>query len=347
VLFVSLRDLQWRRRRFLIGVLAAGLVFALTLLISGVSASFGTEIRHSVAAFGADSWVVPAEVSGPFTSSQVFPASEAAQIAALPGIRAADPVLLMRASVIAKGVRDLNVVGIPPTGIVSPKLSEGRPLRESGDMIADASLGLKLGSTVAAFGRQYTIVGRTSGVTYYAGVPVAFVPLVDLQAGSLSGAPLVTTVVTRGSTTSPLKGYRVITNAAVRADLSRPLHQATQTINFIMVLLWLVAAGIIGSVLYLQAIERSRDFAVFKATGVTTRTLLWGLAFQAVALALSAAVAAYALSLVLTPAMSMAVTIPKSAYVALPIVAVVVGLLSSLIALRRAVTVDPALAFGG
>ena len=214
-------------------------------------------------------------------------------------------------------------------------------------MIADAALGVKLGATVSAFGRQYTIVGRTSGVTSYAGVPVAFVPILDLQAGALSGALLATAVVALGSTTTPLSGYHVITNDGVRADLGRPMHQATDTINFLTVLLWLVAAGIIGSVLYLQAIERSRDFAVFKATGVTTRTLLWGLAFQAIALALSSAVAAYVLSFALTPVMSMAVTIPRSAYVLLPIVAVVVGLMSSLIALRRAVTVDPALAFGG
>ena len=89
-------------------------------------------------------------------------------------------------------------------------------------------------------------------MTYYAGVPVAFVPLSDLEAGALSGAPLATTVVTLGSTTAPIDGYRMITNAAVRADLSRPMHKATQTISFIMFLLWFVAAGIIGSVLYLQ-----------------------------------------------------------------------------------------------
>jgi putative ABC transport system permease protein len=113
------------------------------------------------------------------------------------------------------------------------------------------------------------------------------------------------------------------------------------------VLLWIVAAGIIGSILYLQAIERSRDFAVFKATGVTTRTLLLGLAFQAIALALCAAIAAYVLSFLLTPAIAMAVAVPPSAYIVLPVVAVVVGLVSSLVALRRAVTIDPALAFGG
>jgi len=347
LLFVSLRDLQWRRRRFLIGVLAAGLVFALTLLMSGVSASFGNEIKHTVAAFDVDEWIVPAGVTGPFTSSRLFPAAEAQKVAQLPGVRAAEPVLVMRTTVTTSSVHDLNVIGIPPVGMNAPKLADGRPLRASGDMIVDASLGLPVGSMVRAFDRDFRIVGRTKGITYFAGVPVAFVPLADLQTGALNGAPLVTTIAVRGSIPSPPAGYRILTNQAVRTDLKRPISKATQTINFINILLWIVAAGIIGSILYLQAIERSRDFAVFKATGIATRTLLSGLAFQAIALALSAALAAYALSFVLTPAMAMAVSVPTSAYIVLPVVAVGVGLVSSLVALRRAVTVDPALAFGG
>jgi putative ABC transport system permease protein len=39
--------------------------------------------------------------------------------------------------------------------------------------------------------------------------------------------------------------------------------------------------------------------------------------------------------------------IPASAFFTLPMVAVVVGLLSSLVALRRATGADPAAAFGG
>ena len=58
VLFVSLRDLQWRLRRFIIGVLATGLVFAIALLISGIDASFQNEAKRAVKAFGADQWVV-------------------------------------------------------------------------------------------------------------------------------------------------------------------------------------------------------------------------------------------------------------------------------------------------
>ncbi len=347
MLFVSVRDLQWRRRRFLIGVLAAGLVFALTLLMSGVSASFDNEVKHAVRVFGVDSWIVPVGVSGPFTSSRVFPASEARKIASLPGVRGAAPLLLMRTSVTTSSVRDLNVIGITPGGIVSPELAAGRRLLRSGDMVADASLGLRVGSTLVAFGRKFTIVGRTDGLTYFAGIPIAFVPMSDLQVGALNGAPLATTVVVRGAIHSAPAGYQALSNQAVRADLKRPIGKATQTISFITILLWIVAAGIIGSILYLQAIERSRDFAVFKATGVSTRTLLWGLAFQAIVLALSAAIAACILALLLTPAVAMPVAVPRSAYVVLPIVAVLVGLVSSLVALRRAVTVDPAMAFAG
>jgi putative ABC transport system permease protein len=346
MLFVSLRDLQWRRRRFIIGVLAAGLVFAMTLLISGVSASFGHEIKQSVAAFNADSWIVPSDVSGPFTSARVFPAAEAQQIAARPGVRGAAPVLLMRASVNSGSVRDINVVGAPTGGIVAPKLADGHELRRPGDLIVDKALHVKLGATLQFFGRNFTVVGRTSGMTYFAGIPIAWVGIGDLQTGALNGAPVATTVVVRGSVTSPPAGYLALTNAAVRHDLGRPMHKATATIGFINLLLWFVAAGIIGSLLYLQAIERSRDFAVFKATGVTTRSLLWGLAFQAIALALSAAIAAYVLSILLAPMMSMPVVIPASAYILLPVVAIIVGLVSSVLPLRRAVTVDPALAFG-
>jgi putative ABC transport system permease protein len=66
-----------------------------------------------------------------------------------------------------------------------------------------------------------------------------------------------------------------------------------------------VAAGIIGSIVYLSALERQREFAVLKATGAANRSLLAGLALQAVLLSAAAA------------------------------------------GLRRAVGVQPALAFGG
>ncbi len=76
-------------------------------------------------------------------------------------------------------------------------------------------------------------------------------------------------------------------------------------------------------------------------------SLLIGIALQAIILAALSALAALVLEFLLAPTMDLAVEVPASAYIALPIVAVVVGLVASLFGLRRAVTVDPALAFGG
>jgi putative ABC transport system permease protein len=49
----------------------------------------------------------------------------------------------------------------------------------------------------------------------------------------------------------------------------------------------------------------------------------------------------------IAPAVAMSVEVPVLAYVSLPLVAMFVGVLASLIGLRRAIGVDPALAFAG
>ena len=82
--------------------------------------------------------------------------------------------------------------------------------------------------------------------------------------------------------------------------------------------------------------------ALFFAGGFADAPLVWigGLALMGAA-ALAASTAWLFRPLYLVP-----LVVPASAYWSLPVIAVVVGLLSSLIALRRAITVDPALAFG-
>ena len=347
MLFVSLRDLQWRRRRFLIGVLATGLVFALALLITGISASFHNEVSRAIDAFGADEWVVSQRAAGPFTTPVFFPQSLAAQVASSnPGVESA-PIVIARFTVRPSRVRDLNVVGVPPGAIGWPRLSDGRLPSSRGEMVVDRSLAVRVGSVWSIAGSQFTVVGRTTGVSYYAGTPVAFTSLADAQRLALGGQPLVSAVVVRGHVSTLPVGYRAMTNAAAISDLRRPLQSATGTIDILRILLWIVAAGIIGSILYLQAIERTRDFAVFKATGVSGRAVLAGLAFQAIVLAICSAIVAILLAVALAPVMPMRVETPRSAFVVLPVVAIVVGLIASVSGLRRAVSVDPALAFGG
>jgi putative ABC transport system permease protein len=64
-------------------------------------------------------------------------------------------------------------------------------------------------------------------------------------------------------------------------------------------------------------------------------------------LSVTSGVTAILLAQVLPPLVPISVEIPSASYVALLVTAVVVGMLGSIAGLRRALAVDPALAFGG
>ena len=339
---IPLRDLQWRRRRFAIAIVATAVVFALALLLSGVSRSFDNEIRRTVDSFHADAWLVTRGGFGPFTGPTPFPAAKVAEVRRVAGVAGAAPIAVLRATTTTPATRNVNVIGVTGDGIALP--TEVR--LGDNEAIVDSSLGLERGDRLDLNGMNFRVAGLTSGLSYFAGIPNVLIPLADAQRLGLGGRPLATAIVVQGHPEGAPAGLALLTNRDVEVDLGRPVHQAKQTIGLIRVLLWAVAAGIIGAMIYLSTLERLRDIAVLKAIGVSTRALLGGLVVQAVLLALASALLAVVLETAMAPAAAMSVEVSTVDYVLLPLVAVAVGVLASLVALRRAVTVDPALAFG-
>ena len=218
--------------------------------------------------------------------------------------------------------------------------------REPTDALADASLGLDIGERLTLNGAAFTVRGITNGQTYFAGIPTVVVPLRAAQRLGLDERPLATAIVARGAPRSIPRGFTALTNSEVAVDLGRPVAQAKQTISLIRWLLWIVAAGIIGAIVYLSALERTTEFAVLKAIGVSTRDVALGLISQAVLLAILAVALAVLLEIAAAPAAAMSVEVPVTSYLTLPLLALAVGVIASSLGLRRALRVDPALAFG-
>src|SRR5689334_18252619 len=95
MLSITLFDLRFRSRQFLIAVLGAALVFAIRLLNSGLANSFQVEIARFTTSFHADRWFVPAGSSGPMTSFAAMSTSDLRQVRALEGVRHADPLIVV------------------------------------------------------------------------------------------------------------------------------------------------------------------------------------------------------------------------------------------------------------
>jgi putative ABC transport system permease protein len=342
---ISLRDLQWRRRRFTISVVVTALVFALGLLMSGVSASFDNEIDRTVESIDADGWLVRSQSLGPFTGPATIPESSARGVRQVPGVRRADPIAVLRATTSTPAPRNVNLIGVVPGGVGSP--AGARSLAGGATAIVDASLGLAVGARIDLNGKPFRVAAVTHGQTYFAGIPTVTVSLDAAQRLGLDGRPLATAIVTRGMASRAPRGLSLLDDQAVERDLARPVAQAKQTIGLIRVLLWAVAAGIIGAIVYLSVLERTGDFAALKAMGVSTMNLLAGLMLQAVLMSLLSALLAVGLEEAAAPAVAMSVEVSAMTFATLPLVAVLVGAVASLVGLRRAVSIEPALAFGG
>ena len=343
---VSARDLQFRARRFIIAVAVTSLVFGIALAMDGMRRSVQHETPAIVALFGADQWIVAAGASGPFTTTKPLAADVAAQVAGSDGARRADAVVLSRSVLGKNSDKDLNLVGHVIGGAGSPPIAEGRDVRSRGEVVLSAGSSGNVGEDAVIGGKKFRIVGRTDGGRYTFGTPTAFISLRDAQQMVFNGLPLATAVAVRGHVTAP-PGTRSVDNSAVESDLNRPLKSGFNSIAVMAVLMWVIAAGIIGLIIYLSAIERTRDFAIFKATGAPNRVIVGGLMLQAVLVALVAAVLALGVSLVVAKGMPVQTSLSVSAAVQLAVIAVVVGVLASLAAVRRAITTDPAAAFGG
>ena len=348
MLITALRDVQWRLRRFIIAAIGTGLVFALTLIITGLTHGFRVEAQRVVDSLGIETYLIPTGAVGPFMGSSRFPEAETRVVAQLPGVEAAVPMIY--GNIILQDRRspeNLNIYGVPEHGLGTPPIAAGRAPSNPGEVAMSTTLGRSIGDDVEVGSQVLRIVGLVDKSTTLAGQPNAFLTIAGAQRLMFAGQPVISAIGLRGTPKQIPAGYASVDRQARSMTWSARCTGLTWRFRTWRILLWAVAASIVGSLIYLSALERTRDFAVFKALGVATHSVLTGLMLQAVLVALVAAVIGGLLAVVLGPLFPMLVVVTTSTFLSLVATAVVIGLLASLAGVWRAVAVDPALAFGG
>jgi putative ABC transport system permease protein len=344
---ISLRDLQYRSRRFLIAVAVTALVFGIAVAIDGIKRTLQNEPNELVASFDADAWVVSSGNSSPFTTTAVLPASVVSDLRATDGVRSAVPIVVGRATVTSGTRTNANLIGYEPGSRIGPKVTEGRAPRGLSEVAVGDGLDVGVGDTVQTTTGAYRVVGLAEKGRYNGGAPTLLMSIRGAQRAVLGGQPLVMGVAVRGRPSELPAGTSIASNTEAADDMRLTIASAVTTIDFVALLTWLIAAGVIGAIIYLTAIERTRDFAILRATGSANRTIVGGLMVQSLLLAITAAVISVPLAFVLRLGMPLPVTLSAASLVKIVVVGAVVGVLSSLAAVRRALTTDPALAFGG
>jgi putative ABC transport system permease protein len=349
VLAVTFADVWYRARQFAIAVIGVGLVLGLALSLSGMADGFYSEVADTVGGVGATSWIMSPAAQGRVTAFVPFPEAATAAVAHEPGVRAAAPILFAPAQNVRVGTRGavqtVNLVGVQPGHLGDPVVTVGHRLTGPDQAVVDTALGAPPGAVLVVDGRTYRVVGTVDNRTLTGGSPLVYMPLGTVLGAVTGGKPLVSAVVTVGTPRHVPRGLVALPASTVVTDTVSQMQTGVQSIDNTRWLMWIVAAAIVASMLYVAALERKRDFAVLKALGSSSRTLFLSLLLEAVTVTLLAALLAEAMATLLTPMFDQPVDITPDARLALPLVAVVVGVVASVAALRRVVGADPAAAF--
>lgn len=348
VWMVAWPDFRTRLRRFLVIAVGMAIVLAVTLLLSAFSEGFNLRGERLLGVFDGDVYLAVEGSAGPMTSTAPFPAAVADEVLAQPGVTEAVPLFLVPNAVLVEDDQPSSAVVVgTPDGVGWPVIVEGRAIEGDDEIVVDLELvGVETGQQLSVAGRVFTIVGRTEHATWDISTQGVFMREAVARDLFASGRPVATAIAVTGTLDTVPAGLVVHPRDEAVADVVSRTAAAKRSIDSFRITLWALAVVIVGSVLYLAALERVRDFAIFKATGATQIDLVLGLALQAALVGVVSGLVSIGLAHLMKPIYPGLLSLPVSvAWTVIP-VAVVIAVISSLVGVRRAIKVDPSQAFG-
>ncbi len=179
------RDLRRHLGRFVATAAGLGLLFAVVLAMQGIYAGMVDDATILTRALGADLWIVQRGTRGPFAESSRLDPSLEGRAAAVPGVRGARAYTyqVVQRDHAGRQLR-LALVGLawPDDRGEALPLVAGRGLAQAhGELILDASLGLRIGEALILAGDPYRVVGLTRNALTSSGEAVAFASVADTQ----------------------------------------------------------------------------------------------------------------------------------------------------------------------
>jgi putative ABC transport system permease protein len=277
--------------------LAVMLILVLNGFLDGMYRQITSYLDHS-----AGSLVVAQEdVVNLLGATSLLPGGIASQVEAVRGVDEAIPILSQFVILDLHGKKQPTyMVGYDPDEGGGPwELFAGRQPHTKREMVFDHVLadrhGLKLGDIVEVLGKDFTIVGLSSGTTSWM---TSFFFLRKEAAEDLLLAPGATSYLLLTTSAGAslddilrrlnnLSGVNALTKREMAAnDLKLFAKVFSAPLKLMVAIAFLVGTMIVGLVIYTITVERQREYGVIKAIGGANRVLYQVVLTQALVAAL-------------------------------------------------------------
>jgi putative ABC transport system permease protein len=367
--FLALRDLRFARGRFLLMGTVIALISVLAAVLTGLSSGLVDDGVSALRAMPVTHVAFQPGVEGDLYSRSTVSSDDAAAWAKRRGVRKAAAYGNQLAH--AKDARtgkdlDIAVFGMDPGSFIAPRPATGRALGAVPDGVLISSRladdGVKVGDTlkVERSGAALPVIG-TVGDRSFTHVAVVYAPLRTWQRihYGLPGTPpeqayhqaTAIALDAAPSIAGTAGGAQVLTKEK-SYSASPGFAAETATMSLIKAFLYLISMLVVAAFFVVWTVQRKAEIALVRALGGSAWYLVRDAVAQVLVVLVSATAVGTAAGIGLTAALHAASRTVPIALEAAPlataaVLLIVLGVLGTVVTLRRVTAVDPLMALGG
>ena len=286
MLLVTRKNLFSERTRLAISVGGVALSVLLITFLLSLFRGWSEKVGGFVENVDADIWIAREGTTDFLAAGSILPVERAEQLSSVPGVERWSPLIARPMTASKDGTEmDVQLVGYDPQSAMGGpvRIEEGKGAPGPGEVIVDETLshryGVDIGDSIAAGGRDWTVVGKSSGGDFVAS-QVIFVALDEAQE-ALEMDGLATFFLLRLKDPSQREqvaldieraqpGILVIASddfAAATRD--RVLGDVIPILIVILILAFIVGLVVAALTIYTATVEKAREYGILKAVGFT------------------------------------------------------------------------------
>ena len=369
-----LKDMRYRQARVILTTLGITVLISLILLLGGIMNGMRIQARQYVESTGADLWISAEGSGGAFIGFSLVVEEYMAFLNAGQGLvpDSASPLVFAQArpTVDGKSTKAI-VVGYKLGQLGGPKQAiEGRMFTASNfedyrpedpvpyEVVVDEKMGLEIGQQITLGNEKVRVVGKAKSLMFVLDTPLLFMDVRIAQKLLLGNTPHVNMMIAKVNKNLPLTevtgnydALETIEARTLKQTLGNIIEyyvdEPMKAVQFLRVMLWLAAGILVGMITYVTMLEKTQEIGVLKAIGGSNGYVMGLLLKQVVLISTVGVLLGLSLSYVFAAAAPIFVAINFVESIIVAVISFIVCCGSGYLAARKAITVDPMIAFRG
>ena len=226
------------------------------------------------------------------------------------------------------------------------------------EVVVDEKMDLEIGEQITLGNEKVRVVGKAKSLMFVLDTPLLFMDVRIAQKLLLGNTPHVNMMIAKadtneqpGQVSAGLDALETIEARTLKQTLrdiiAYYVDEPMKAVQFLRVMLWLAAGILVGMITYVTMLEKTQEIGVLKAIGASDYYVMGLLLKQVVLISAVGVVLGLILSYVFAAAAPIFVAIHFIESIIVVCISFVVCCGSGYLAARKAIAVDPMIAFRG